>query len=166
VFPLPIVLRRVCPASCRRACVSATVAPFSVMSLYPIAVIDTIHTQQSSLGPGYQYLTAKMYPKTVFCTHDTSNSRVNYASQGTFETSNIYGVTLGHETYPGTQVRIDSQNGTMIIAQSRNPSGLEKNHHHRVRNLRRYSLPAHVRVVCQLHSRHLHNCLLHMHLLI
>jgi hypothetical protein len=105
VFPLPIVLRRVCPAPCRRACVSATVAPFSVMSLYPIAVIETINTQQSSLGPGYQYLTAEMYPKTVFCTHDTSNSHVNYTSQDTFETSNIYGVTLGHETYPGTQIR-------------------------------------------------------------
>jgi hypothetical protein len=88
--------------------VGQPVVPVSDYRTFPTLLVD--------------YCLPILDPKTVFYTHDTSNSRVNYTSQGTIRTSNIYRVTLNPETYPDTHVRIDSQNGTMTIAQGRDPS--------------------------------------------
>lgn len=84
--------------------------------------ISTATSFQNILELNVDYCVPVLDQQTVFCNHDTANSRVAYKAQDVIDAARVYTVTINPETYPSTHVRIDSQNGTMTVAQSLDPS--------------------------------------------
>jgi hypothetical protein len=59
----------------------------------------------------------------ISCVEDKSNTRVKYDFQETVNGMDVYTVTVNPRSlYNDTRVRVDYQNGTMVIAQSRIPA--------------------------------------------